>query len=311
MQVVIVGRFPDNAKRRIMSCFPHDWKIHILPPEETGRCLEDADVVIPEHIRVDDAFLDRAPKLLLVQTGAGFDNVDIDACTRRGIRVCSAAGINAAAVAEHVMALIFCWYKNIHVLDRTMKAGGGEWDLDYTGAELSGKTIGILGLGAIGRRVAKYSGAFDMRVLGYSRRPAALPGVEPAELDSLYAQSDIITLHVPLNDSTRHMIGRDAFAKMKSTALLVNTARGALVDENQLIEALKQRRIGGACLDVYEDEPLARSSPLRDLPNVILTPHTAGLPDGVRFHEKRYAFFAGNISKVLHGERPENALNAF
>lgn len=309
MRVVIIGRFPENSKRRIMSSFPREWDLRIVPPEEAGRCLADAEVVIPEHIRVDDAFLDRAPKLLLVQTGAGFDNVDIEACTRRGIRVCSAAGVNATAVAEHVMALILCWYKNIHVLDQVMKAGGDERNLDYTGAELSGRTIGIIGLGAIGRRVARYCGVFDMRILGYSRRPVTVQGVEPVELDSLYAQSDIVTVHLPLNDSTRHMIGRDVFAKMKNTALLVNTARGPIVDERQLVEALKRREIGGACLDVYEEEPLARNSPLRDLPNVILTPHTAGLPDGVKFHEKRYAFFVNNISRVLQGEMPENALN--
>lgn len=309
MNVVIIGRFPEVSKRRIADSFPKDWQLCIVPPEEAEGCLAGADAVIPEHIRVDDAFLDRAPRLRLVQTGAGFDNVDVEACTRRGVRVCNAAGVNAAAVAEHVMALILCWYKNIHALDRVVKDGGDERDLDYKGGELSGRTVGIIGLGAIGRRVARYCGAFDMRVLGYSRSGAAVPGVEPADLDRLYAESDIVTVHVPLTGDTRHMIGRDAFARMKDAALLVNTARGAVVDEPRLIEALRRREIGGACLDVYEEEPLARSSPLRQLPNVILTPHTAGLPDGVKFHEKRYAFFVSNISRVLRGETPENALN--
>nr|WP_326186132.1 NAD(P)-dependent oxidoreductase [uncultured Oscillibacter sp.] len=311
MRVVIIGHFPEISKRKIVDSFPRGWEICIVPPEEADRYLADAEVVIPEHVQVDGAFLDKAPKLRLVQTGAGFDNVDIASCTGRGVRVCNAAGINAAAVAEHVMAFMLCWYKNIHRLDLFVKARGDERGLDYTGAELAGKTIGVIGLGAIGQRVARYCSAFDMRVLGYSRRSVRVPGVEPADLDSLYARSDVVTVHVPLNDATRHMIGRDVFARMKSTALLINTARGAIVDERQLIEALKRHEIGGACLDVYEEEPLARDHPLRDLPNVILTPHTAGLPDGVKFHERRYAFFVSNISKVMDGQVPENALNTF
>lgn len=309
MKVVIVSNVPESTKQKIRKSFPAEWSVCIVPPEEAAGCMKEANVVIPEHIRVDDRFLDGAPELLLVQTGAGYDNVDIAACTRRGIRVCNAAGINAAAVAEHVMAFILCWYKNILLLDRLMKRHGDEGQLDYTGAELSGKTVGIIGLGAVGRNVAKYCSAFDMRVLGYSRRSASLPGVEQVELDTLYSESDIVTVHVPLNASTHRMIGHEAFVKMKNDALFINTARGGVVEERDLIGALAAHEIGGACLDVYEEEPLPLDHPLRELPNVILTPHTAGLPDGVKFHEKRYAFFAGNIERLLRGERPENQLN--
>ncbi len=309
MRIVLIGNFPENSRALIARVFPAEWDVCITPPEAADQQLRDAEVVIPEHIPVDEAFLKKAPSLRLVQTGAGFDNVDISACTARGVWVCNAAGVNAAAVAEHVMALMLGWYKNIPYLDQFMKARKDERELAYTGGELRGKTIGIIGLGAIGRTVARYCSAFGMRVLGCHRRPVELPGVEAVDLETLYAQSDIVSLHVPLNESTRHMLSKTAFAAMKGHALLINTARGAVVDQAQLIEALKNHEIGGACLDVFEEEPLPQDSPLRDLPNVILTPHTAGLPDGVKFHQARYEFFRENIQKVMAGKMPDHALN--
>ena len=305
MKVAVIGSFPAETRVRIRACFPADWELCVGPAEETF--LGDADAVIPEHVRVDGNFLDRAPRLRMVQTGAGYDNVDLAECTSRGVLVCNAAGVNAAAVAEHTMAMLLCWYKNLLPLDRSLREGG---ELpDYAGAELAGKTVGVVGLGAIGKKVARYCGAFDMRVLGYSRRPAALPGVELVDLDTLYRESDVVTLHVPLTGETRHLVGQAAFGKMKREALLINTSRGAVVDEVQLITALREHTIGGACLDVFEEEPLPADSPLRTLPNVILTPHTAGLPDGVRFHEKRYRFFARNIARAFAGETPEHLRN--
>ena len=305
MKVAVIGSFPAKTRERVRSCFPAEWEVCIGPAEESF--LREADAVIPEHAQVDASFLARAPKLRMVQTGAGYDNVDLEACTRRGILVCNAAGVNAAAVAEHTMALLLGWYKNIVPLDRCLREG--RETPDYTGSELAGKTVGVVGLGAIGRRVARYCLAFDMRVLGFSRRPVELPGVEPADLDTLFRESDVVTLHVPLNGETRHLVGQAAFERMKSDALLINTSRGAVVDEAQLIRALEEHTIGGACLDVFEEEPLPDDSPLRRLPNVLLTPHTAGLPDGVKFHEKRYRFFARNIARAFAGETPENLRN--
>lgn len=266
-------------------------------------------MVIPEHISIDGPFLSRAPKLRLVQTGAGYDNVDIAECTRRGVQVCNAAGINAAAVAEHTMALILCWYKNIPYLDTFIKTGRPERNLDYAGSELLGKSVGIVGLGRVGERVAACCQAFGMNVLGCSRRPAAIPGVRQVELERLYEMSDIVTVHVPLLPTTRHLIDAGAFSRMKPDALFVNTARGAIVEEAGLVDALQNHEIGGACLDVYEQEPLAKDHPLRSLSNVILTPHTAGYPDGVKYHKRRYAFFAANIQKLMCGARPDCALN--
>ncbi len=272
-------------------------------------CLQDAEALIPEHLPVSAVFLDRAPKLRMIQTGAGSDNVDLAECTRRGILVCSAAGVNAAAVAEHTMALILGWFKNIVYLDTFLKARRDSRELCYSGGELLGKAAGIIGLGAIGQRVAALCQAFGMNVLGYSRHPKCIQGVENVRLEELLERSDVVSLHVPATPETRHLMDRQAFRRMKPSAVLVNTARGSVVHEADLIEALRRHQIAGACLDVYEEEPLPQASQLRSLPNVLLTPHTAGYPDGVRLHAGRYSFFAGNLQRAWRGELPENLLN--
>ena len=309
MKVVIIGFFPDAAKDRILESFPSAWNVRIVMPDEAEQELTDADVLIPEHIRIDDDLLQKAPKLKLVQTGAGYDNVDLCACTMHGVQVCNAAGVNANAVAEHVMAFILCWYKNIVKLDRFLKMDSDEGGLSYCGAELAEKTIGLVGFGHVGKKVAEYCNAFHMNVLVCSRKPTGAAGIEQRDLDSLVRDSDIVSLHVSLNESTRHMINADVLAKMKADAVLINTSRGGVIDEPQLLHVLEKGLIGGACLDVFEDEPLHLDHPFRSLENVILTPHTAGLPDGVKYHRKRYEFFVRNIERVMNNEIPDCRLN--
>ena len=309
MKIVITGFFPKTTKERILGSFPCTWNVRIVLPDEVEKELADADVLIPEHIMIGDEILQKAPQLKLIQTGAGYDNVDIYACTKHGVQVCNAAGVNSNAVAEHVMALILCWYKNIVTLDKVLKTNSDESELNYYGAELSEKTIGIVGFGHVGKTVAEYCNAFHMKVLVNSRNPIEIPSVEQRSLDSLYHDSDIVSLHVPLNESTRHMINSDVFARMKSDALLINTSRGGVIDEPQLLQALETGMIGGACLDVFEEEPLRHDHPFRYLENVILTPHTAGLPDGVMYHKKRYEFFVKNIERVMKNETPDCRIN--
>ena len=307
MNLVIIGRFSADTAARIRAFFPPDWKVALTGPDDL--CLRDAEALIPEHLPVNAVLLDRAPKLRMIQTGAGSDNVDLAECTRRGILVCSAAGVNAAAVAEHTMALILGWFKNIVYLDTFLKARRDSRELCYSGGELLGKAAGIIGLGAIGQRVAALCQAFGMNVLGYSRHPKCIQGVENVRLEELLERSDVVSLHVPATPETRHLMDRQAFRRMKPSAVLVNTARGSVVHEADLIEALRRHQIAGACLDVYEEEPLPQASQLRSLPNVLLTPHTAGYPDGVRLHAGRYSFFAGNLQRAWRGELPENLLN--
>ena len=307
-KVVIVGRFAKKTKELILGLFPEDWKIAIITSKEIKKEIEDADVVIPEHTLIDGPLLDRAKHLKLVQTGAGFDNVLIDECTKRDIYVASIGGLNARAVAEHVFALILCWYKNIILLDGIMKRGG--YATDYNGSELSGKVIGVVGLGNIGKEVARLAKAFQMKVLGYSVRPINTDiEIEFTDFKTLLRMSDVVTLHTSLNDKTKHLISFAELELMKQDAFLINTSRGAIVDETALIAALRSKKIGGAGLDVFEKEPLAPDSPLRKLNNLILTPHTAGMPDGPGFNQKRYEFFVENIRRVCEGKEPINAIN--
>jgi len=312
MKILIVGYFNEISKSKIVRHFPESWDIVIVPPgKEMLHHMEDCQVLIPEHVKVDSNLLSIAKNLKLVQTGAGFDNVDIDACTQFGVWAANSAGVNAQAVAEHVMALILSYYKNIPFLDAFMKNKIDENQLAYTGSELAGKTIGIIGLGAIGKKVAKFCQVFDMNVLSYIRNPAVQSDsfVKITDFDTLLSTSDIISVHIPLNQQTKQLINKSAFKKMKNSALFINTSRGGIVHEHDLIDALKNKDISGACLDVFESEPLPLDSELRNLDNVILTPHTAGMPDGRKFHKKRYDFFVNNIKRVENGEEPESKLN--
>lgn len=311
MKILMIGYFTEASKINILGQFPKDWNVVIVPPgKEMLHHIEDCQVIIPEHVKVDFGVLSMAKKLKLVQTGAGFDNVDIDACTQLGIWVANAAGVNAQAVAEHVMALILSYYKNIPLLDTFMKRRM-DVHLSYTGSELEGKTIGIIGMGAIGKKVAKFCSAFDMNVLAYARNAVVHSDgfVKMTGFDTLIRKSDIVTVHASLNQQTKQLIDKEVFRKMKNTALFINTARGGIVNERDLIGALKNRDILGACLDVFEVEPLPTDSELRILSNVILTPHTAGMPDGFKFHKKRYNFFVNNIKRIENGEAPESRLN--
>ncbi|WP_342599839.1 NAD(P)-dependent oxidoreductase [Psychrobacillus sp. FSL H8-0483] len=310
MNVVITGYFNDQSKQRVIQSFPEDWKIQIVEPQQIDEFIGEADVLIPEHIEVNESLLNKAHHLRFVQTGAGFDNVDIEACSNRKIWVSNAAGVNANAVAEHILALILNHYKNISYLDRFMKNREDETKLEYVGGELFGKTIGTIGFGAIGSRVAELAKAFNMKVLAYdTNKNIQSDDVELVDLDTLIKNSDVITINIFLDDSTRNLVDSTFLNNMKNNALLVNTARGPIVCEEDLIKALKDNVIGGACLDVFTEEPLSLDSELRKLGNVVLTPHTAGMPDGTKFHEKRYRFFVQNILRIQRNETPINNLN--
>ena len=308
MKIIIVRTVSAKNRRLITSQFPDDWQIVIVSEEELKDSIKDADVLIPENSPVKPQLLDTAKNLKLIQTGAGYDCVPIEECTKRGIYVANAAGMNAQAVAEHVFAFILSWFKNIISLDTALKEGN--YIVDYSGAELSQKIIGIIGLGSIGKQVASLAAAFQMKILGYHHRQLDLQDeIEMTDLETLLKRSDIVSIHVALNDQTRHMIGYNEFELMQDDAFLINTSRGALLDEVALIEALRNGNIGGAGLDVFKKEPLPQNSPLRDLKNVILTPHTAGEPDSLHFHGKRFKFFAENIRMLAEGKTPRNVLN--
>jgi len=207
--------------------------------------------------------------------GAGVDNVDLAAAGEHNITVCNTPGVNAEAVADLAFGLMLCLARKLLVMDRSTREG--KWDRSI-GTELYQKTIGILGLGAVGKAVARRAAGFSMKVLAcdpeLDAAYAQAHGIIPVSFDKLIVESDILSLHPPLKDDTRHIINADVMRNMKKGALLINTARGGLIDENAACELLQSGHLGGMGLDVYEVEP-PHNSPLLSLDNVALTPHTA------------------------------------
>ncbi|HUP19192.1 MAG TPA: phosphoglycerate dehydrogenase [Gemmatimonadota bacterium] len=239
--------------------------------------LPRADALIVRSGTVVDAeAIERAARLRVIgRAGVGLDNVDVDAATSRGILVMNTPGANATATAEHAWALLLALARRVAAADASVRRG--EWDRKaFTGVQLARRVLGVIGLGRVGRRVAALGRGFGMEVLAFdpylSGEAAAELGVEPVELDALLDRADVVTLHAPLTEATRGLIGPAEIARMRPGALLVNCARGGLLDEAALAEALADGRLGGAALDVFETEPPG-ASPLLDLPNVVVTPH--------------------------------------
>ena len=207
--------------------------------------------------------------------GAGIDRLDIEAARAKGIAVCNTPGVNAQAVADLTLALLLAVARKVPFLDRNTREG--RWPRS-TGVELYGKTIGILGLGAIGKSVAKRAAGFSMRVMAYDpcldEAYAKAQGIIAADFDGLVRSADFLTLHLPLSPQTRHIISREVMETMKQGAVIVNTARGGLIDERAAYEFLQSGHLGGLGIDVYEEEP-PKGSPLFTLDNVAATPHTA------------------------------------
>ena len=236
---------------------------------------EDADVIVVSNLSLNGDVIRGCRNLKLLSVAfTGVDHIDMAACRARGITVCNCAGYSTCAVADLVFGLLISLYRNIIPCDSVCRRGGTKDGL--VGFELEGKTFGVIGTGAIGLRVAAIAQAFGCRVLAFSRTVKEIPGITYVELDTLLEESDIISLHVPLNDATRGMIGAEEIQKMKKSAVLINTARGPVTDANALSEALKAGRIAGACVDVFENEPpVAAEHPLFSAPNTIVTPHIA------------------------------------
>ncbi len=246
-----------------------------LPQGQAAEMAREADAVFVGVEVWDAALFDSASNLsILCRWGVGLDNIDLDEAKKRGIVVTSAAGCNHNAVAEHTLALILSLLRMVPFYDRTTRGGG--WKRRIA-PELNSQTVGLIGFGRIGKTVARRLRGFDAPVLVYDRYVKAGPGdgpnVHSVELDELLASSDVVSLHCPATPETTHLINRETIGRMKEGALLINTARGALVDEKALHEALSTGRLGGAGLDVFEDEPTDQDNPLFSLENVVVTPH--------------------------------------
>jgi D-3-phosphoglycerate dehydrogenase len=247
-------------------------------PEVLHDALVDAAaLIVRSETKVTADLMGKGPKLrVIARAGIGTDNIDLEEATRRGIPVLTAPGANSTSAAEHTFALLLALLRKVPAASALMAAG--KWDRKpFQGTELEGKTLGILGLGRIGTRVAKIAQGFGMTVVALDpfvvASHALSLGVELLPLEQVLARADVITLHLALTDDTRHLLNAERFRLMKKGAILVNTARGGLIEDATLLDALKSGQLAGAALDVYDPEPLPADSALRSAPNVLLTPH--------------------------------------
>lgn len=319
MKIFVSRNLPGNSLDKLKNS---GNEVHIsefdrpLTPEEFLKGAKGADgllTLLSDHVNgeVVDAI---GPQLKIVSNYAvGFDNIKVDELTERGVVVTNTPSDEVnEAVAEHAWALMLALARRIVEADESTRRGAYRgWEPGiFLGINMTGKTLGIVGMGRIGQMTARRANGFNMRVLYNKRTPDPDAerelGVEFAELDRLYAESDFISLHVPLTDETRHMINKDALDKMKKGVILVNTARGPVVDEGDLVDALREGKVGGAGLDVYDNEPNINPE-LIAMENVILTPHIASATWEAR--NKMGAQAVDAILDVFSGKKPENIVN--
>lgn len=265
----------------------------------------DADCVVLSNFKYGRDVISQCPNLKMICVAfTGVDHVDVEYCRERGILVCNCAGYSTAAVADLVFGFVIDLARNVISCDRAVREEGTKNGL--VGYELEGKRFGVVGAGAIGSRVMRIARAFGCQVYGYSRTRKDIEGVEFVSLEELLKTCDIVSLHVPLNDSTRGLIGREQLGMMKKTAVLINTARGPVVDSQALAQALKDGVIAGAAVDVFEMEPpVPADHVLFGAPNLIATPHVAFASH--QAFEKRAVIVCENIKRWIDGE-PQNVV---
>ena len=267
-------------------------------------------MVCTVRTKVDQALLDALPALKVSSNFAvGFDNVDLAAATQRKVLICNTPGVLDGAVADVTIGLMLCLSRNLVAGDAFVRSGAWTKGAFPLTRDIRGKTLGLLGMGRIGRVVARAAQAFDMKVIYHNRRedPQAEGLATYVERDELFKSSDVLSVHIPLSAETRHSIGKRELSLMKPTAYLINTARGPVIDEAALIEALRAGTIAGAGLDVMEQEPLPADSPLCALPNVVLQAHV-----GSATHETRRAMIdlaVANLMDALSGKTPQAMVN--
>jgi D-3-phosphoglycerate dehydrogenase len=281
------------------------------PERELVREAKDVDAILVRSATISKPVIDASQKLVVVSRhGVGVDNVDVEECSRQGILVTTTGDANSEAVSELAFACIMACSRKLTVASAEFKAG--KWDRSaLLGMELRGKTLGIIGFGRIGSRVAQHSRGFEMEVLVHDTNvdaeSARAMNCTQVDLPTLLRRSDFITLHIPLVPETKNIIGKAEFELMKPTAILVNTARGGLVDEHELYNALVQKRIAAAALDVFDQEPMPADHPLRRLDNLIGLPHMGGQTVEAMVRMSKRA--AENILLVLRGEIPDGVVN--
>ncbi|MCE5261141.1 MAG: phosphoglycerate dehydrogenase [Euryarchaeota archaeon] len=282
-----------------------------LAHEELLKIIGEYDaLIVRSGTKVTAEVIEAGKRLRVIgRAGVGVDNVDVEAATRRGVLVMNTPAANIISAAEHTMAMMLTLARNIPRADASVKAG--KWERSkFTGVELMGKTLGIVGIGRVGGEVAKRAKAFQMKLVGYdpyiSQELAVKLGVRILPLEKVLEEADFITIHTPLTPTTHHLIGREQLALMKPSAFVVNCARGGIIDEDALYEALKDRRIAGAALDVFEDEP-PKGSKLLTLDNLVATPHLGASTKEAQ--EKVSIEMAEHVKMFLLENKITNAVN--
>jgi phosphoglycerate dehydrogenase-like enzyme len=305
---------PPDILAQVQHMKPAGFMLQMLPPTasavEIGAAIRDSEYLLgfPRFLP-DDAYMDAKRLKLLQVLSAGYDYVNIAGARKARIPICSNGGANSVAVAEHALMLMLAVYRKLVTFHQNV--AGGQWHQGIPRTvdiyEMEGKTVGLVGLGNIGRQVARRVRAFDAQVIYYdtfrlSPQEEGKLGVQYASLNTLLETADIVSLHVPLNESTRHMIDAQALGRMKPTAIVINTCRGEVIDERALIEALQHGQILAAGLDTQAKEPPDPNNPLLTLPHVTLTPHSAG--PTVDSYRKRFQNGYANIERVARGQPP-------
>ncbi len=277
----------------------------LLSYEEVADAVADADIVICNKTLMNEYTLRYAKKLRYIGLFAtGYNNIDTDYCRRHGITVCNAGSYSTNAVAQHTFALILEHYNKVSRYNEYVQEG--KWKRSPTFSpfvyplnELAGKTIGIIGLGAIGQAVARIALAFQMKVLAYNRHEKNIEGVVQTSFEDVLRSSDIVSVHCPLNDDSKDMFNKDTFSIMKQGSLFVNTARGGVMSEKDLLDALESGHLGGACIDTLRVEPMEEDCILMQAKNCIITPHIAWAP--VETRKRLMSIVADNIENYLKG----------
>lgn len=281
-----------------------------LGTDETLGVIRGFDAVIAGGERYDQQLLEQVKGRLkiIARLGSGYDNVDLNAAAQFGIAVTNSPGRNARAVAEHALALMLCVTRGLCLYDRQVRQG--IWS-PLISSEFYGKTVGIVGFGAVGRWLARLLGSFSCRILAYDKafdQDVADPlGVEYADLDTIAALADVISLHIPYNTETEGSFGINFFRKMKRSAILINTARGKIVKEDELVQALREGMIAGAGVDVYPSAPIDSAHALCSLNNVVLSPHASSLTDEAITEIMECC--VSNVLDLFDGRTPKNLLN--
>ncbi len=317
MKILVTGRLPEAVIAMLRA--DHEVVANELdqpmPREHILRNITDKHGLISILTdRIDAELMDRAPNLRMIANYAvGYDNIDIHAATARGIRVSNTPGVLTDATADLTFALILAVSRRLIEGDSRVRGGKFKYlaPFLFLGSEVSGKTLGIVGLGLIGKAVARRASGFGMNILYHSRHRIVDAeeksiGITYVDLTTLLSESDFVSLHVPLTEQTRHLIGQNELELMKSGAYLINAARGPVVDEEALVRALRARKIAGAGLDVYEHEPELTQG-LTDLDNVVLLPHIGSAT--IETRTKMAWLAAENLNAGLAGKIPPNCLN--